>query len=248
MDGGPAAAAADADAVVPLARRADLGGLLDQVREVLGWLDAELAEDALVVGHVVELEAPGNGPLLGAGAAELGAGLAVPGVGFAQALGHVVPVVVGRRMLRVLDVLVQVHDLPGRTVLPGLVGAGHEGVVLTPLAGERGSHLVEVDVLREDVVGHLEPGHGLEVVQVLDHGIGVGVFVQEQPDALALELLEIRPLGRQRVGSGGVEQDARRGRPNAQLSHALEQLTPAEVVLVVRFDQLLLLSARHVAS
>src|SRR5207253_5484209 len=72
VDGGPAAAAAYADAVVPLARRADLGGLLDQVREVRGWLDAELAEDALVVGDIVQLEAPRNGPLLGAGAAELG--------------------------------------------------------------------------------------------------------------------------------------------------------------------------------
>src|SRR5205823_9208738 len=75
VDGGPAAAAADADAVVAFARRADLGGLLDQVGEVLGWLDAELAEDALVVGHVVELEAPRNCPLLGAGAPELGPAL-----------------------------------------------------------------------------------------------------------------------------------------------------------------------------
>ena len=227
MDGRPGAGAAHADAIGTAQVLLHLGDGLDHFGQVVGGLDAGLLVHLPVVGDRVELETPGNAPLLGVRRAQRAAGHAVPGGRGAQSGLDVLPVILRVGLLRVLDEFVEVVDPTRRAVGPGHVGAGHEGVVLRRLRGQRRGHLVEIDVFREDVIGHVQARHRLEVGEVGDHRIRIGMFVQQQVKLAAVELLPVE-VGGQGARSGRVEHEIRSCGRDAELSGARHQFAAAD--------------------
>ena len=239
MDGRPGARAADADAVGTSRILGDFGCDLDHFIEVLRGLDADLVEDLAIIGNVVELIAPRNAPLLGLAGAELGARDAVPCRRGPQSGQHVFP---GERRIGfcgILDVGVEVLDPACRTVGPGHVRAGHEGVVLVRLRGQRRRHLVEIHVLRKDVVSDVHPGQRLERLDIADHRIDVRMLVQQELDRLAAVGLPVEIRGHC-PRHGGCEGRVCGDACYTELGGAIQQITPADAFGGVGFEQVLL--------
>ncbi len=229
VDGRPAARTADADAIRPTEVLGQLGRDFDHLAHVLRGLHADLVEHLLVVGDVVELEAPRDAPLLGIRRTELAARNAVPRGGSAKPRQHVFPIVVGIGLGRVLDELVEVGDPAGRTIGPGHVGASHEGIILGRARREGRRHLVEVDVLGEDVPGDVHAGHVLEGLDIGDHGIGIGMLVEQK---LELRALVLHPVEIGGHGAGlrlAQEHAGCRGR-KAQLACTIDHFAAADLL------------------
>ena len=229
MDRRPRARAADADAVRSAQILGELGGGLDEFRKIVRRLDSGLVVHLAVIRGRVELEAPRYAPLLGVGRSERARQArrsmrwtpASPGCTSSQSYFGLV-------LVGIFDPRVEVFDPARRPVGPGHVGAGHEGVVLARLRRESGRHLVEVHVLREDVVGDVHARQTFEVVEVRDHRVGVRMLVQEKVKLRAVEFFPVE-IGRERLSRGGVEQEIGGRGADAELRRAAHQFAPAHL-------------------
>ena len=256
MNRRPRARAAHADAVWPAQILGELGGGLEQFGKIVGRLDSGLVVHPPVICGRVELEAPRDAPLLGVGRSERRSRHAVPCGRRAQARLHVLPIVFRIGLGGVLDPLVQVLDPAGRPVGPCHVGAGHERVVLARLGRKGGGHLVEVNILRENVVGDVHARQALEVVEVRDHGVGVRMLVQEKVKLRSFKFLPVE-IRRQRLSRRGVEQEIGGCGADAELRGAAHQFAPAhlagleglkEIFRLVVHGFLLVFFAHHVGD
>ena len=242
VDGCPGARAAHA-----VVSGLNLGGGLDEFVHIGRDGNARLVEHRLVVGEVVLLVAPGDAPLLGVVGAELAARDAVPGAGLAHAFQHVGPIVVRIGLFRVVQPFVVIDDPAGRSVGPGHVGAGHEGVVFRGSGGQGRRDLVEIDIFREDVVGDVHAGQLLERVQIGNHGIRVGMLVQKQLDAFAGMFLPVE-IRRQSAGRHHVVQCSGRSRREPQGPKPPDQAASAHSTVQKRGNQILFLFVHGLSS
>ncbi len=123
---------------------------------------------------------------------------------------------------RIVDPFLEVGDPAGRTIGPGHVGAGHEGVVFAGARRERRRHLVEIDIFGEDVIGDFDARQVLEGLQVGNHRVGIGVLVQKQLQRLARMHFPVE-IGGQRLRRHGVQQCSGGRRRHAHGAEPLHQ-------------------------
>ena len=129
MDRGPGARAAHTDAIGPAQILGELRGGRHEFVEILWRLDFGLLEHLPIVGDVVEFIAPWNAPLLRIRRAQFAARNTIPCGRGPETRQHVIPIIIGIRLRRILDIVVEIGDPAGRTIGPGHIGAGHEGII-----------------------------------------------------------------------------------------------------------------------
>ena len=240
MDRRPGARTTHADAVDAATDiLGELGRRGNQLVHIAGDLDANLVEHPMVVGDVVLLEAPRNAPLLGVCRTQFAARLAVPGAGILDAGQEVIPGIFRVGLGRILDPFVEIGDPAGRAIGPGHVGAGHEGVVFRRACRKRCGYLVEIDVFREHVINDVHAGQLLEILEVGDHRIGIGMLVEQELDGLALVRLPIE-IGGKCTGLSEVEQRAGRTGGKAHGAEPSDQATAIDLSAQERVDQVFL--------
>ena len=235
MDGRPRARAAHADAVHAVDLVGDARRGFEHLRQIGRRRKAEPVEHRLIVGDRVQLEAPGDAPLLRALAAELLARHPRPGGRGAQIGQHVLPIIVRVGQLGVVDERVQVHQPAGGTILPGLIRTGHEGVIFGGTRAERCGHLVEIDVLGKDVIDDVHTGHLLEIVEIGDHGVGIGMLVQQQFDGGAGVFFPVE-VRRQRPARRAVQHKGKGTGADAEGGGTLKKLAAAHASLAEGLD------------